>query len=68
MPERPSRPRTRAGPLVSIAELAELLGVHRSTLYRAVEKGCLPLPVVRIGSRMTVPRAAVDRLLSAAAA
>lgn len=66
---RRRRPSTWSGqartkPLVGLAELADLLAVHRSTIYRAVERGTLPLPIVRIGSRMTVPRAAVDRLLA----
>ncbi len=65
---RSNRVRRRPSPLLSIAELAELLGMHRSTLYRAVEKGLLPLPIVRIGARMSVPRAAVERLLTGAPA
>ena len=39
-------------PLLSVEEAAILLGETRSTLYRAVKAGTLPLPVFRIGSRI----------------
>lgn len=51
-------------PLVGITELADILGMHRSTLYRSIDAGSFPLPVVRIGARITVPRAAVEKLIS----
>lgn len=34
--------------------------------YRSISRGTFPLPVVRVGSQMRVPRAAVDRLLAQA--
>jgi excisionase family DNA binding protein len=61
--------RNRAGgnlaskPLLSIEETAILLGETRSTLYRAVQAGRLPLPVYVIGRRLRIPRRAVERLL-----
>lgn len=54
-------------PLVGLSELAEVLGVHRSTLYRSIERGRFPLPIVRVGARISVPRAAVERLLAGGA-
>ena len=51
-------------PLLSIEETAVLLGVTRSTLYRAVKAGTLPLPTYLIGGRYKVPRLAVERLLA----
>jgi excisionase family DNA binding protein len=51
-------------PLLSIEETAILLGETRSTLYRAIKAGSLPLPVYTIGRRLRVPRLAVDRLLA----
>ncbi len=51
-------------PLLTISEVADLIGVHRSTLYRTIGRAGLPLPVVRIGATMRVPRAAVERMLS----
>lgn len=50
-------------PLLSIDETAMLLGETRSTLYRALKAGTLPLPVFRIGSRIRIPRRAVERLI-----
>jgi excisionase family DNA binding protein len=59
---------TRAGrqeprPLLSIPALAELVGVNPSTLYRAINRGEFPLPIVKLGNRLQVPRAAVERLI-----
>lgn len=51
-------------PLLSIEETAILLGETRSTLYRAVQAGSLPLPVYTIGRRLRIPRRAVERLLN----
>jgi excisionase family DNA binding protein len=51
-------------PLLSVEETAVLLGETRSTLYRAVKAGTLPLPMFRIGSRIRIPRSAVDRLIA----
>ena len=50
--------------LLSVEEAAILLGQTRSTLYRAIHAGTLPLPVHRVGKRMKIPRAALDRLLA----
>ena len=50
-------------PLLSVEEAAVLLGETRSTLYRALKAGTLPFPVFRIGSRIRIPRRAVERLI-----
>lgn len=51
-------------PLLSVEETAILLGETRSTLYRAVKAGTLPLPMFRIGCRIRIPRSAVERLIA----
>jgi len=62
----PARPRVRStNLLLTISEVADILGVHRSTLYRTIARSGLPLPIVRVGATMRVPRAAVDRMLLA---
>jgi excisionase family DNA binding protein len=55
---------TKPKPFLSVEEAAMLLGEARSTLYRAVKTGTFPLPVVRIGERIRIPRSAVDRLIA----
>jgi excisionase family DNA binding protein len=51
-------------PFVSVEEAALLLGEARSTVYRSVKAGTFPLPVVRIGARIRIPRIAIDRLIA----
>jgi excisionase family DNA binding protein len=50
-------------PLLSVAEAAVMLDIDRSTAYRAIQRGELPLSVHRIGGRLRIPRLAVERLL-----
>lgn len=51
-------------PLLSVHDTAILLGQSRSSIYRAIERGDLPLPVFTINGRWRVPRLAVERLLA----
>ena len=46
---------------MSVSEVADLLGVCRSTMYRAVKDG--EIPVIKIGRRYLVPTAHVVHLL-----
>ena len=50
-------------PLLSVEDTAVLLGQSRSSIYRAIDRGDLPLPVITINGRLRVPRRAVERLL-----
>lgn len=50
-------------PTISVTRAAKLLGVSRSTLYRAVTTGDTPVPVVTIGSRVVVPTKPLLELL-----
>lgn len=52
--------------LLSVEEAAVLLGVDRATCYRAIRRQTFPLPVVRLGGRIRIPRRAVERLLDGA--
>jgi predicted DNA-binding transcriptional regulator AlpA len=50
-------------PLLSVEETAIVLGQSRSSIYRAIERGDLPLPVFTINGRLRIARRSVDRLL-----
>ncbi len=45
-----------------------MLGIGRSTLYRAVKDGNVPFPVHKIGAYWYVPRASLQRFLDGAGA
>jgi excisionase family DNA binding protein len=51
---------------VTVPEAAKLLGVSRMTAYAAVREGAIPS--LKIGRRVLVPRAALERLLNGAGA
>jgi excisionase family DNA binding protein len=46
---------------LTVEEAARVLGIGRSAAYLAAQRG--DLPVIRIGRRYVVPRAALERLL-----
>ena len=46
---------------LTVEEAGRILGISRSTAYEAVRRG--ELPVVHIGRRLLVPRAALEKLL-----
>ncbi len=48
---------------VTVPEAANILGIGRSGAYAAVRSGAIP--AVRIGHRILVPVAALERLLKA---
>ncbi len=49
----------------TVPEFAKLMGLGRSLVYQLVKEGRMPVPVIRLGKRIVVPRAAVDKLLCA---
>jgi len=46
---------------LNVPEAGRLLGISRSTAYALVNSGYLP--AIRLGKRILVPRAALERLL-----
>ena len=48
--------------VLSVPEAGRLLGICRDSAYAAVRNGTLPS--IRIGKRIVVPRAALERLLN----
>jgi excisionase family DNA binding protein len=59
--------RTPERETVNIEEVATRLGINRNTAYTLAKQGGLPVPVIQVGRRLVVPRAALDRLLSSEA-
>ena len=55
--------RPRSTRLLSLEETALILGIGRSTIYRAVRDGKVPFPVHRIGGTWYVPKRALERFL-----
>jgi len=51
---------------LTVPEAAKLIGISRMTAYGAVRDGTIPS--IRIGRRVLVPRAALDRMLDQAGA
>jgi excisionase family DNA binding protein len=51
---------------VTVEEAAELLGLGRNAAYEGVRRG--QIPAIKIGKRILVPRAQLERLLSGQAA
>jgi excisionase family DNA binding protein len=50
---------------VSVEEAARAIGISRNGAYEAANRG--ELPVIRLGRRLRVPKAALDRMLDGAA-
>ena len=50
--------------VMTVEEAAEFLRISRPSAYQAVKKG--DIPIIRIGRRILVPVAALERLLSTA--
>lgn len=50
--------------VMTVEEAAEHLQISRPSAYQAVKKG--EIPVIRIGRRILVPIAALDKLLESA--
>lgn len=48
---------------LTVPEVAKLLGLSENSAYTAIARGDFPLPVIRIGRRLLVPRAKVHALL-----
>ena len=48
-------------PVLTVEEAGVLLRLSRPSAYQAVKKG--EIPTIRIGRRLLVPKAALDRML-----
>ncbi len=50
----------------SIDEVAKLLGIGRNSAYEGARRG--DFPTIKVGGRIVVPKAALDRMLGGEAA
>ncbi len=48
---------------LTVTETAKCLGIGRSSAYEAIARG--EIPVIRVGKRLLVPKAALETLLAA---
>jgi excisionase family DNA binding protein len=46
----------------TVSEAAKVLGIGRNSAYEAIRQG--QIPSIRIGARLLVPRAALERFLA----
>ncbi len=53
----------RSSPTMEVPEAAAAIGVSAWAAYRSIREGTFPLPVIRVGRRIVVPRAPLERLL-----
>ena len=60
MQEHRNEPRT-----LTIEQAARQLGISRTLAYELAAADKLPVPTIRVGRRMVVSRAALDRVLAA---
>jgi excisionase family DNA binding protein len=51
---------------LTVKETAERLGIGRNQAYEAIQRG--EIPCIRIGRRLLIPEAALDRMINASAA
>lgn len=51
--------------VISVDEAAKLLALSRSSAYAGVRSG--QIPAIRVGRRLLIPRAALEKLLAGAA-
>lgn len=52
-------------PTISPEETFRMLGINRSTGYKAIQDGTFPVTVLRVGRLIRIPTAALARLLQA---
>jgi excisionase family DNA binding protein len=61
-PPKPSKPESPECRTVSLEDAAKILGISRASTYAYAKSG--DLPVIRIGNRLLMPKAAIDKLFA----
>ncbi len=49
---------------VTVEEAARVLGIGRTLAYEAVRRGEFPTPVIRVGHRYVIPKAALEAVVA----
>lgn len=49
---------------ITLPEFGQAMGIPRSTVYALARAGRLPVPVRKIGRRLLIPKAALERFLA----
>ena len=49
---------------ISLTQVAEILGIHRTTAWALYKRGEFPVPVLRIGSSLRIVRAHLELYMS----
>lgn len=60
--------RIQAEPAVTLQDVSLVMGVHVSTVQRAINRGDFPYPICRIGQRYVVPTPPIREALCLAVA
>jgi len=47
---------------LTVTECAKRLGIGRNSAYEAISRG--EIPVIRVGKRLLIPKAALEKMLS----
>jgi excisionase family DNA binding protein len=55
---------TQSSGTISVAEAAERLNISAWCLYQAIKAGNSPVPIVKVGRRILIPRSPFERLLA----
>jgi excisionase family DNA binding protein len=64
MRDQPQTSRRNPQETVNLGEVADRLAISRTLAYKLAREDRLPVPVIRLGRRVVVPRRALERLLS----
>lgn len=51
------------GPTITTAEVSQILGMSKSSVYQSIKTDTFPFPVIRIGGRIVIPTAPIREAL-----
>lgn len=48
----------------NVSNVAEILGMSKTSIYTAIKTGEFPFPVIKVGNRYVIPRQPVDAAIN----